>query len=50
MIADWTFGIQDDNMQKTVDEARAKGAQVVVVLSPQRHGRGPEDGQPRARH
>jgi sulfur-oxidizing protein SoxB len=33
MMPDWTFGIQDDNMQKTVDEARAKGAQVVVVLS-----------------
>ncbi|MDA8254693.1 MAG: thiosulfohydrolase SoxB [Betaproteobacteria bacterium] len=33
MIPDWTFGIQDENMQKTVDEARAKGAQVVVVLS-----------------
>ncbi len=33
MVPEWTFGIQDDNMQKTVDEARAKGAQVVVVLS-----------------
>jgi sulfur-oxidizing protein SoxB len=33
MVPDWTFGIQDDNMQKTVDEARAKGAQVVVLLS-----------------
>jgi sulfur-oxidizing protein SoxB len=33
MMPDWTFGIQDDNMQKMVDEARAKGAQVVVVLS-----------------
>ncbi len=33
MVADWTFGIQDDNLQKVVDEARAKGAQVVVVLS-----------------
>ncbi len=33
MIPDWSFGIQDDNMQKMVDEARAKGAQVVVVLS-----------------
>ncbi len=33
MIPDWTFGIQDDNMQKTVEEARSKGAQVVVVLS-----------------
>jgi len=33
MVADWSFGIQDENMQKMVDEARAKGAQVVVVLS-----------------
>ncbi len=33
MVADWEFGIQDANMQKVVDEARAKGAQVVVVLS-----------------
>jgi len=33
MVADWSFGIQDDNMQKVVDEARAKGAQVVVVVS-----------------
>ena len=30
---DWNFGIQDDNMQKVVDEARSKGAQAVVVLS-----------------
>jgi sulfur-oxidizing protein SoxB len=33
MIPEWTFGIQDENMQKTVDEARAKGAHVVVLLS-----------------
>jgi len=33
MVADWEFGIQDENMQKVVDEARAKGAKVVVVLS-----------------
>ncbi|WP_417282598.1 thiosulfohydrolase SoxB [Comamonas sp.] len=33
MVADWSFGIQDDNMQKMVDEARGKGAKVVVVLS-----------------
>ena len=33
MMADWAFGIQDENMQKMVDEARGKGAQVVVVLS-----------------
>ena len=32
-VPDWTFGIQDDNMQKMVDEVRAKGAKVVVVLS-----------------
>jgi sulfur-oxidizing protein SoxB len=33
MVADWSFGIQDENMQATVDEARGKGAQVVVVVS-----------------
>ncbi len=33
LVADWEFGIQDQNMQKVVDEARAKGAQAVVVLS-----------------
>ena len=33
MVADWAFGIQEENMQKTVDEVRAKGAQVVVLLS-----------------
>jgi sulfur-oxidizing protein SoxB len=33
MVADWEFGIRDDEMQKVVDEARGKGAQVVVVLS-----------------
>ena len=32
-VADWEFGIQDENLQKMVDEARGKGAQVVVVLS-----------------
>jgi sulfur-oxidizing protein SoxB len=33
LIPDWTFGIQDDEMQKVVNKARADGAQVVVVLS-----------------
>ncbi|MEI7536539.1 MAG: thiosulfohydrolase SoxB [Comamonadaceae bacterium] len=33
MMADWAFGIQEENMQAMVIEARAKGAQVVVVLS-----------------
>jgi len=33
MVPDWNFGIRDDKMQKTVDAARADGAQVVVLLS-----------------
>ena len=33
LVADWSFGIQDESMQKVVDEVRAKGAQVVVLLS-----------------
>ncbi len=33
MVPDWSFGIQDDNMQKMVDEVRKKGAKVVVVIS-----------------
>jgi sulfur-oxidizing protein SoxB len=33
LMADWSFGVKDDTMQKWVDEARGKGAQVVVVLS-----------------
>ena len=32
-VSDWTFGIQEESMQKTIDEVRAKGAQVVVLLS-----------------
>jgi sulfur-oxidizing protein SoxB len=30
---DWSFGINDESLQEHVDAARAKGAQVVVVLS-----------------
>ena len=33
MVADWNFGIQEENMQKTVNEARAKGAVAVILLS-----------------
>ncbi len=33
LVADWTFGIQEKEMQATVDAARAKGAQAVVLLS-----------------
>lgn len=32
-VPNWSYGIQEENMQKTVDEARAAGAQVVVVVS-----------------
>jgi sulfur-oxidizing protein SoxB len=32
-VPEWSFGIQDDRMQQMVDEVRAKGAQVVIVLS-----------------
>ena len=32
-VPEWTFGIQDEELQKVIDEARAKGAQVVVLLS-----------------
>ncbi len=32
-IPDWTFGIQEESLQKAVDAARGKGAQAVVLLS-----------------
>jgi len=32
-VAEWTFGIQEERLQKLVDEVRAKGAQAVVLLS-----------------
>jgi sulfur-oxidizing protein SoxB len=32
-VADWTFGIQEQELQKHVDDVRAKGAQAVVLLS-----------------
>ncbi len=32
-IPEWSFGIRDDRMQEMVDEARSKGAKVVVLLS-----------------
>ncbi len=32
-VPEWSFGIQDENMQKVVDEVRAKGAHAVVLLS-----------------
>jgi len=32
-VPEWSFGIQDETLQKNVDEARGKGAQVVILLS-----------------
>jgi sulfur-oxidizing protein SoxB len=32
-VSDWTFGIQEGRLQKIIDELRAKGAKVVVLLS-----------------
>jgi len=33
MVPNWTFGIQEENLQKTIDEVKGKGAKVVVLLS-----------------
>ncbi|MGL4438648.1 MAG: thiosulfohydrolase SoxB [Bosea sp. (in: a-proteobacteria)] len=33
MFPKWTMGIREDDVQKQVDEARAEGAQLVVLLS-----------------
>jgi S-sulfosulfanyl-L-cysteine sulfohydrolase len=30
---EWSFGIREEDMQKTIDEVRSKGAKVVVLLS-----------------
>ena len=32
-VSQWTFGIQETELQKTVEEVRAKGARAVVLLS-----------------
>jgi sulfur-oxidizing protein SoxB len=32
-VPEWTFGIQEESLQKVVEETRAKGAQAVVLLS-----------------
>jgi sulfur-oxidizing protein SoxB len=33
LVADWTFGIQEERLQKSVDAAIGKGAQAVILLS-----------------
>lgn len=32
-VPDWSYGIQEESLQLTIDEARKKGAQVIVLLS-----------------
>jgi len=32
-VPDWTFGIQEQSLQKQVDEVRTRGARIVVLLS-----------------
>ena len=32
-VPEWTFGIQEGRLQKVIDEARARGARAVVLLS-----------------
>lgn len=32
-VPDWSFGIQDENLQKVIEEVRGKGAKIVVLLS-----------------
>ena len=33
LVADWTFGIQEEKLQKTIEAALAKGAHAVILLS-----------------
>jgi sulfur-oxidizing protein SoxB len=33
LVADWTFGIQEERLQKTIDAALARGAHAVILLS-----------------
>ncbi|HEY1327914.1 MAG TPA: thiosulfohydrolase SoxB [Casimicrobiaceae bacterium] len=33
LVPEWTFGIHEESLQKAVDDARARGAHVVVLLS-----------------
>jgi sulfur-oxidizing protein SoxB len=32
-VSEWTFGVQEESLQKVADEARTKGARAVVLLS-----------------
>ncbi len=49
-VPEWTFGIQEEEMQKVVDEARAQGRAGRGPAVAQRHGRRPEARVARDRH
>ena len=50
MFPEYSFGIREERMQEVVDEVRAEGVDLVVCLSHNGFGRGPQDGQPREGH
>ena len=33
LVPDWSFGIHEENLQKLIEQSRARGAQLVVLLS-----------------
>lgn len=33
LIPNWTFGIQEEHLQKTIDELKSKGIKIIVLLS-----------------
>ena len=41
-VPEWTFGIQEEGLQKAVDEARAQGCAGGRAVVAQRHGRRPQ--------
>ena len=50
LVPDWTFGIQEEAMQRAVDEARAQGRASGDPALAQRHGRRSQARRARARH
>ena len=50
LVADWSFGIQDENLQKVVDERAREGRAGRGIAVAQRHGCRPQAGVARTRH
>ena len=49
-VPDWTFGIQEESLQKAIDDARAEGRASGRAAVAQRHGRRPEARVARVGH